>query len=123
MAAVVSMEVAAVIVERYRYVLDRKFFWAVSVGGDSTTVHRPRLGLSPVFEPNVGEGTASGVENAEVLKTVRNESGDLDQFVVMRGRIVLQLADGYLLRFFAPSNLNMAERERQYGNEIKQRSN
>src|SRR5262249_61786310 len=89
--------------QRYWYVLYDKLFRTIASSRDPTAIHCAGGGGSTVFQPNGKPGWTSRIEEREVFETVRYESCHLNQFVIIGGGIVLQLANGYFYRFLAQS--------------------
>jgi hypothetical protein len=59
----------------------------------AATVHRSRGLLAAVLQPKIQRAGTGGIEESEVFEAIRDETGDLDEFVIVSGPILLQIAE------------------------------
>jgi hypothetical protein len=81
------------------YTFHCKLFGTTSVGRDTAAVHRARFFRTSVFQPQIGPRRATRVKQSEIFKSVRRESGCLNELVVIVRRISLKVADRDSYRF------------------------
>src|SRR5882757_7433257 len=81
------------------YAFHCKLFRPTSVGRDAAAIHRAGFFCTTVFQPNVWPRRTTRVKQTEIFKSVRHESGYLNDLVVVRRRISLKVAGCDSYRF------------------------
>jgi hypothetical protein len=82
-------------------VFDSQYLWTCFSGRCTTAVHRVGFGFAAIFKPNRWPLAAGRVEQGKVLEIVGDKGFNFNKLVIEGGRVLLELANGDLLGFFA----------------------